>query len=115
MKRFLITTALLTTATVGLSGCWLGAGAVGAEGAYIASQEKRTAGQTIDDQVILTSLKTRMLADPEVSGLNINVDVFKGIVQLRGYVKTQTEINRAIALAQSVEGVRSVESRLVLD
>ena len=100
---------------VSLSGCWLGAGAVGAEAGYVASQEDRSVGETVDDQVILASIKTKMLSDPDVSGLAINIDVSKGVVQLRGYVKTSAEIARAIEIAKHTDGVRRVESRLVLD
>ena len=115
MRKNSISSFLLSLCSLSLSGCWLAAGAVGAEGAYVASQEHRTAGQTIDDQVILASVKSSLLADPEVSGLAINVDVFRGEVKLRGFVKTQREIERAIQLAMSADGVKSVDSRLVLD
>jgi hyperosmotically inducible protein len=111
-KTSLVVVALLPLL---LSGCWLGAGALGAEAGYVASQEERSAGETIDDQVILTSVKSKLVGDPEVSGLSINVDVFKGVVQLRGYVDSQSEIDRAILLAQETKGVSRVDSRLVLD
>ena len=115
-KQILVPIFGLLVVTPLLSGCWLAAGAaVGAETGYIASQEERTAGETIDDQAILASVKTKLLADPDVSGLDINVDVFKSAVQLRGYVKTQHEIDRAIQIASGVGGVKSVESKLVLD
>lgn len=115
MNKTLICAALLAASAFPLAGCWVAAGAAGAEGAYIASQEKRTAGETIDDQVILASVKSKLLADPDVSGLNINVDVFQGTVKLKGYVKSQREISRAIELAQTTNGVKAVDSRLVLD
>jgi hyperosmotically inducible protein len=111
-KTSLVVVALLPLL---LSGCWLGAGALGAEAGYVASQEERSAGETIDDQVILTSVKSKLVGDPEVSGLSINVDVFKGVVQLRGYVDSQSEIDRAIRLAHETKGVSRVDSRLVLD
>ncbi len=111
-KTSLVVVALLPLL---FSGCWLGAGALGAEAGYVASQEERSAGETIDDQVILTSVKSKLVGDPEVSGLSINVDVFKGVVQLRGYVDSQSEIDRAIRLAQETKGVARVDSRLVLD
>ena len=113
-KRFLII-SLLVVALLSLSGCWLGVGAVGAEGGYLASQESRSAGETLDDQVILASLKSSLIADPEVSGLDINVDVYKGAVTLRGYVQTQKEIDRAVQLAFGIKGVKNVDSRIVLD
>jgi hyperosmotically inducible periplasmic protein len=103
------------TSLLSLSGCWLVAGATGAEGAYLASQEERTVGETVDDQIILASLKTKLLADPIVSGLKINVDVNQGIVTLRGYVDTQAELERAVELAYLTSGVKQVNSKMVLD
>lgn len=115
MRKKSLSSVLLSLCSLSFSGCLLAAGAAGAEGAYVATQEHRTAGETIDDQMILASVKSSLLADPDVSGLNINVDVFQGEVKLRGFVKTQREIERAIQLAMSTKGVKSVDSRLVLD
>lgn len=115
MKNLFKSLVICGVGCINLTGCLLAAGAAGAEVGYVASQDERTVGQTIDDQAILTSIKTKLLADPDVSGMAINVDVLKTRVTLRGYVKTQKEINKAIALAKSTEGVTSVESRLVLD
>ncbi len=115
MNKLLAFSVVLIGVCGALSGCLLAAGAAGAEAGYVASQEDRSAGETIDDQTILASVKSKLLADPDVSGLNINVDVFKGQVTLRGYVKSQDEINRAVKLARSTSGVTSVESRMVLD
>jgi hyperosmotically inducible protein len=116
MKKSILSLLVLGTGVTSLSGCWLGTGAaLGGEGVYVATQEDRTAGETLDDQVLLTKIKSKLLADPDVSGFAIDVDVTKGDVQLRGYVKTNREIDRAIELARSTKGVRSVESKLVLD
>ena len=100
---------------LGCAGCWAAAGAAGAEAGYVASQDRRSAGETIDDQVLHTALKSKLLADPTVSGLAINVDVFRGDVTLRGYVRTQKEIDRALEIVRNTSGVRSIDSRLVLD
>lgn len=115
MKKLILVMATGVTAGASLSGCLVAAGAAGAEAGYVASQENRSAGETIDDQVILTSIKSKLLADPDVSGLNINVDVMKGVVELRGYVSTRDEIERAVTIAQNTRGVQRVDSRLVLD
>jgi hyperosmotically inducible periplasmic protein len=95
--------------------CWLGAGVVGGEAGYIASQEERSVGQTIDDQVIHSSIKSRLVADPLTSALRINVDVNKGYVTLRGYLKSYQEIERSIEIARLTRGVKGVDSRLILD
>ena len=105
----------LLIAAVSVSGCIATAAGVGAEAGYVASQEDRTTGQTIDDQVIVASVKSKLLADRLVSGLEINVDSFKGAVVLKGFVSSRAEAEQAIALAYSVSGVKSVTSKMVLD
>ena len=115
MKSLVLSVIAVGVLSSSLSGCLLAAGAAGAEAGYVGSQEHRTAGQTVDDQVVLTSVKSKLLADPEVSGLSINVDVYKGAVKLKGYVKSQHEIDRAVELARKTDGVTGVDSMLVLD
>ena len=46
-----------------LSGCWIVAGAAGAEAGYVGAQDNRTAGQTIDDQTIVAKIKTKMISE----------------------------------------------------
>lgn len=104
----------LMLATVSLSGCFLFAAGAGAEAGYVASQDEKTTGETIDDQLIVSSIKTRLLASSKVSGLNMNVDSSKGVVTLRGFAKTEAEREKAIEIARSVSGVRDVVSKLDL-
>jgi len=98
-----------------LSGCWGVAAGAGAEAAYVTTQENRTAGETFDDQRITAEIKTRLLADPDVSGLKINVDTFKKAVTLKGFVSSGFEAERALTIARGVSGVTSVQSSLVID
>ncbi len=77
------------------------------------TQENRTAGETVDDQRITSVVKTKLLADAQISGLDINVDTFRGDVTLRGFVDSTKEAERAIGLAMSVSGVKSVRSTLI--
>lgn len=72
----------------------------------------KTVGETIDDATITTRVKTAMLNDPDVGGLRIDVDTFKGVVTLSGRVKSQGEKNQAIALARMVDGVAEVKDAL---
>lgn len=115
MKKTITLIFLGALVCLNCSGCLLAAGAAGAEAGYVATQKNRTVGETLDDQGTSTSIKTQLLADPDVSGLAINVDVERGVATLRGYVKTQREINRAIEIARTTKGVKRVDSRLVLD
>jgi osmotically-inducible protein OsmY len=72
----------------------------------------KTVGETIDDTTITTRVKTAMLNDPNVGGLRIDVDTFKGVVTLSGRVKNQAERDQAIALARTVDGVTEVKDAL---
>jgi osmotically-inducible protein OsmY len=112
MKNTKITIAVLIIS--GLSGCWGVAAGAGAEAAYVLTQEKRTAGETLSDQSTTASIKTRLLADSEVSGLNINVDTFKGRVTLKGVVGSRKEAEKAIEIAKNTSDIRTVESKLVV-
>jgi osmotically-inducible protein OsmY len=72
----------------------------------------KTVGETIDDSTVTTRVKTALLNDPDVGGLRIDVDTFKGIVTLSGAVKSPTERDKAIAVARKIGGVKDVKSTL---
>ena len=72
----------------------------------------KTVGEAIDDTTITTRVKTAMLNDPDVGGLRVDVDTYKGVVILSGRVKSQAEHDRAIALARRVNGVAEVKDAL---
>jgi len=72
----------------------------------------KTVGETIDDATITTRVKTALLNDPQVGGLRIDVDTFKGVVTLSGSVKTKEEEAKAMALARKIGGVSDVKSTL---
>jgi len=75
----------------------------------------KTIGETIDDATITTRVKTSLLNDPDVGGLRIDVDTFKGVVTLSGRVKTMDEEARAVALARKIGGVTDVKSTLQVE
>ena len=72
----------------------------------------KSVGDTIDDATITTRVKTSLLNDPEVGGLRIDVDTFKGVVTLSGRVKSKDEEAKALALARKIGGVADVKSTL---
>jgi len=71
-------------------------------------------GEYIDDSVITTKVKTALVNDPVTKATEINVETFKGVVQLSGFVSTQAAINRAVELARGVSGVKSVKNDMRL-
>jgi osmotically-inducible protein OsmY len=72
----------------------------------------KTVGETIDDSTVTTRVKTALLNDPDVGGLRIDVDTFKGVVTLSGGVKTTAERDKAIAVARKIGGVIDVKSTI---
>ena len=72
----------------------------------------RTAGETIGDAAVTAKVKTAMLADPEVKGLQVNVDTVNGVVTLTGTVESQTQVDKAAAIASQADGVKSVNNNL---
>jgi hyperosmotically inducible protein len=67
-------------------------------------------GEYIDDSVITAKVKAAILDDPMLKVTEINVETFKGVVQLSGFVSSQTAANRAVVVARGVDGVASVKS-----
>ena len=81
----------------------LAAGACLAVAMPIAHASKTT-GETIDDSTLGASTKAALVEAKAVSAGDINVEVYKGMVQLGGFVETQEAKDAAIAAAKSVEG-----------
>ncbi|MDP1679986.1 MAG: BON domain-containing protein [Candidatus Nitrotoga sp.] len=67
-------------------------------------------GEYIDDSVITTKVKAAVLNEPTLKATEINVETFKGVVQLSGFVSDQSDINRAEQVARGVKGVKSVKN-----
>jgi hyperosmotically inducible protein len=80
-----------------------------------ADDEDRTVGEVLDDTVITSAIKAELLADSDVSGLDIDVDTMEGNVTLSGTVESEMESVEAEAIAKSVDGVVSVTNNLVVD
>ena len=76
------------------------------------NQPKRTLGTVIDDATITAAVKLKFAKDDLVRAYKIDVDTKDGMVTLTGTVKSEAEAKRAIALAESEEGVKRVSSVL---
>ena len=66
--------------------------------------------QRVDDTWITTKVKSSLLAESDVSGLDINVDTLNGVVTLRGQVDSQAQIDTATRIARDIEGVTDVQT-----
>jgi len=73
-----------------------------------------TIGTEIDDATITTKVKTAFLTDDYVKGLDIKVETRKGEVQLSGYVDSQQQIDKAVAIAKGIEGVKNVNNEMMV-
>ena len=78
------------------------------------TRQQESTGEYIDDSTLTTKVKAVLLDDPMVSGLAVNVETFKGVVQLSGFVKTRAERDRAVELARKVGGVRQVKNDILI-
>jgi hyperosmotically inducible protein len=67
-------------------------------------------GEFVDDTVITTKVKAAIFNEPSLKSAEINVETFKGIVQLSGFVSSQGAIEKAIEVARNVNGVKSVKN-----
>ena len=79
-----------------------------------ATPKSESTGQYIDDSVITTKVKSAIVNDLALKGFQINVETYKGVVQLSGFVDTRANINKAIELTRRVEGVKSVKNDMEL-
>jgi len=101
MKKFntYLSAAFLAIALVSVVGC-----------ASTSTQEGT--GEYIDDSVITTKVKTAIFNEATLKSAEINVETFKGVVQLSGFVNSQSDINKAVEVAHSVKGVTSVKNNM---
>ena len=65
-------------------------------------------GEYFDDTVITTKVKAAIFNEPGLKSSEINVETFKGQVQLSGFVSSEEDIRKAVALARTTKGVRGV-------
>lgn len=69
-----------------------------------------SAGEVIDDTVITTRVKAAIFNDAELKSAEINVETFKGVVQLSGFVADGSDIARATTVTRGIAGVESVKN-----
>jgi len=79
-----------------------------------ATRTHESTGEYVDDSTITTKVKSAVFADPSLKVLQINVETFKGVVQLSGFVDTRQNATKAAEVARGVTGVKSVKNDLVV-
>lgn len=71
-------------------------------------------GEYVDDTVLTGRVKAAILADPLLKSAEINVETFKGRVQLSGFVNSQSDITHATNMVRGMKGVTSVANDMRL-
>jgi len=71
-------------------------------------------GEYVDDTAITTKVKAAIFTDSELKVMQINVETFKGVVQLSGFVNSRASVTKAGEVARSVKGVVEVKNDLVV-
>jgi len=85
-----------------------------AVGCASTDDKQQSAGAYVDDSWITTKVKADILAEPSLKVADINVETYKGVVQLSGFVDSAASRDKAVALARSVKGVTSVKNDMRL-
>jgi osmotically-inducible protein OsmY len=94
--------------------CSLLATGCGTMGGSQQDGSKKSVGAVVDDALITSKVKAAFVADPDISAFKINVDTAKGVVSLKGEVKTLALRRKAESIASGVEGVRKVDNQLII-
>ncbi|MEP7069661.1 MAG: BON domain-containing protein [Usitatibacter sp.] len=95
LKRLIPIFAIVATA--GLFGC-------------ASTSTHESTGQYVDDTAITARVKSAIFEQPGLKSAEINVETFKGVVQLSGFVSSRDNVNLAVATARAVKGVSSVKN-----
>jgi osmotically-inducible protein OsmY len=77
-----------------------------------ATSTRESTGEFFDDSAITAKVKAEILKEHSLKSTEISVNTFKGSVQLDGALSNQTEINTAVKIANSVNGVKNVHNNL---
>jgi len=82
--------------------------------ACAATKTQESTGGYIDDSAITSKVKTEVLENQSLKGLDVHVRTYKGVVELSGFVDTAQQAKNAGEIASHVAGVQSVQNNLVV-
>jgi len=99
MNRSFAKIAILAIAAASLAAC-------------TATRTQKSAGEQMDDSVLTGKVKAALIADPNTKARQIDVETFRGTVQLNGFVDSAESKAAAGRVAQSVNGVQRVDNNL---
>ncbi len=103
MRTALAAFGIALAATLGVAGC------------ASSPETKRSAGEFTDDAALTAKVKTAIATDVGARAASaINVETYKGVVQLSGFADNRDMANRAVEAARKVSGVKSLKNDLRL-
>lgn len=103
-RRFqaaLAQSVIATTLLVSLAGCG-------------STPTREGTGEYVDDSVITSKVKAALVANSDVKAREVNVETFKGTVQLSGFVDSRASADKAVEITRGVKGVKSVKNDMVI-
>lgn len=101
MKSKYLSAILLAMTLIATAGC-------------SSTPQRESTGQYFDDSVITGKVKAALFNDPLTKATEINVETFKGMVQLSGFVSSENAAFKAVELTRGINGVKSVRNDLRL-
>ena len=96
-----ILTAFLAVVLFALAGC-------------VSTATTEGTGAYVEDSVITTKVKATILNEPSLKSREINVETYKGVVQLSGFISSEAEAQKAVMLTRGIKGVMSVKNDMRL-
>lgn len=74
----------------------------------------QSAGEYLGDAAVTARVKSALIGEPAVRANEINVETYRGVVSLSGFVDSLSTADRAVRAAEQVEGVRTVKNDMRL-
>jgi hyperosmotically inducible protein len=87
-------------------------GVLAVASACSSTRTQESAGEVLDDSVLTSKVKVALIEDPVTKAGQINVETYRGVVQLGGFVDNTQQKKQATTVARSVTGVREVRNDL---
>jgi len=78
------------------------------------TSKQESTGEYVDDSLITTKVKSAVFGESTLKSSEINVETFKGVVQLSGFVSSESDVKKAMEVARGVSGVKSVKNDMVV-
>lgn len=103
-KSYLLSLVILTGAVLGTA----------FTSACSSTATQQSTGEYIDDTAISAKVKSAFVSDDSVKALDVQVETFRGVVQLSGFVDNMNQKSRAEQIARSTNGVRDVRNNIQL-